>query len=199
MTGITTVDVLKGLTPTRKRGANYNSAGFNTYLIANGYSNAIGEGDPVKLSGGVVQLADNDSVCLGVFKGVRYIDSNGQLQFKNAFPAGTSSKGGQEVEGGYTQPLADIYDDPDQTYVVRTLSSALAATDIGTSYRISAIGSVVGSRSQAVLQTTSAGTSTGDGHMVTVLGLWTGRNSEWGSGPIAVEVKLSNPGIVGEL
>jgi hypothetical protein len=193
------LDVLKGMTPTRKRGAGYNSAGFNTYPIANGYASNIGEGDPVKLSAGVIQLADNDSVCLGVFGGVRYIDADGRLQFKKNFVAGTSSKGGLEVEGGYTQPLANVYDDEGQTYIVRTHTSALAATDIGTSYRMSAIGSVVNGRSQAVLQTTSAGTSTGDGHMVTVLGLWTGQSSEWGTGPIAVEVKLSNPGIVGEL
>ena len=95
--------------------------------------------------------------------------------------------------------MAHVYDGEAQTCIVRTESSALAATNIGTSYRMSAIGSVVNGRSQAVLQTTSAGTSTGDGHMVTVLGLWTGQSSEWGTGPIAVEVKLSNPGIVGEL
>lgn len=194
-----TLDVLKGLTPARKIGAGYNAGGFNTYPIANGYASDIGEGDPVKLSAGVIQLADNDSACIGVFKGVRFIDGDGQLQFKDKFTAGTSSQGGKEVEGGYSQPLADVYDDPNQTYIVRTQVSALEATDIGTSYRLSAIGSVVNDRSQAVLQTTSAGTSTGDGHMVTVLGLWTGQSSEWGTGPIAVEVKLSNHGIVGEL
>lgn len=193
------LDVLKGLTPTRKLGSGYNECGFNSYPIANGYASNIGEGDPVKISAGVIQLADNDTVCFGVFKGVRYIDSDSQLQFKRNFTAGTSSKGGVDVGGGYLQPLAEVYDGVNQTYIVRTLSSALAATNIGASYRMSAIGSVVNGRSQAVLQTTSAGTSTGDGHMVTVMGLWTGQSSEWGTGPIAVEVKLSNHGMVGEL
>jgi hypothetical protein len=195
---LTTVDVLKGLTPTRKQGANYNSGGFNTYPIANGYASDIGEGDPVQLTGGEIELATNALAVIGVFKGCRYIDSNGQLQYKTNFTAGVSSQGGKEVEGGYSQPLANVVDDKDQSYVVRTQVSALAVTAIGTSYKMSAIGSVVGGRSQAVLDVAaSAGTS--GGHMVTVLGLWTGRNSEWGTGPIAVEVKLSNHGIVGEL
>lgn len=196
---LTTVDVLKGMTPVSKLGSGYRTAGFNTYPIANGLAQNIGEGDPVRLSAGVIQLADNDTVCLGVFDSVRYIDTNGQLQFKRNFPTGTSSQGGKIVEGGYSQPLANVYDDANEQYVVRTLTSGLSAGQIGSSFRMSAVGSVVGGRSQAVLQTTSAGTSSGDGHMVTVMGLWTGRNSAWGTGPIAVVVKLSNHGIVGEL
>lgn len=193
------LDVLKGLTPVRKLGAGYNNAGHATYPIANGYATAIGEGDPVKLSGGTIQLATNTDPCIGVFQGVRYIDSDDKLQFKKNFVASTSSKGGKEVEGGYQQPLAYVTDDPNQTYVVRTADSvSVSAGQLGTSYKLSAIGSVVNGRSQVVLDTAaSAGTS--GGHMVTILGLYTGQDSEWGDAPTAVEVKLSNHGIVGEL
>lgn len=196
---ITTVDVLKGLTPARKLGSGYNAAGMNTYPIANGYGSNIGEGDPVKLSAGLIELATNTDKVIGVFDSVRYIDSNGQLQFKNKFEAGVSSQGGKEVEGGYSQPLANIIDDPNQTYVIRTSDSvAVSAGHVGSSFKVSAIGSVVGTRSQAVLDIAASAGSSG-GHMVTILGLWTGRNSEFGDTPSAVEVKLSNHGLVGEL
>jgi hypothetical protein len=193
------LDVLKGLTPTRKLGSGYNNGGGNHYPIANGYASNIGEGDPVKLSAGVIQLATNDVACLGVFKQVSYIDSEGKFQVKKNFTAGTSSKGGQQLYGGYTQPVALIADDPNQTFVMRVVDAvSISAGQLGTSFKVSAIGSVVGGRSQAVIdEAASAGAS--GGHMVTVIGLYTGRDSEWGDAPTAVEVKLSNHGIVGEL
>lgn len=194
------LDVLKGLTPNRKLGSRPNSTGFGTYPIANGYGSDIGEGDPVKLSAGVIQLADNDSVCLGIFIGCHYANADGQVIFNKTFPTGTSSKGGVQLEGGYTQPLAKVVDDPDSTFIIRTVDAVSVSQGLlGSSFKVSAIGSVVNGRSQAVLDLTSAGTSTGDGHMITVIGLWTGRDNEWGDAPTAVEVKLSNPGIVGEL
>jgi hypothetical protein len=193
------LDVLKGLTPARKLGSGYNAGGANTYPIANGLAENIGEGDPVKLSAGVIQLATNTAACLGVFAGVRYIDSDGKLQIKKNFTTGTSSKGGADVGGGYTQPLAMVYDDPNQTYVVRTVAAAsVSALLLGSSFKLSAIGSVVGGRSQAVLDVAASAGASG-GHMVTIIGLYTGQDSEWGNAPTAVEVKLSNHGIVGEL
>lgn len=194
---LTTVDTLKGFRPARKLGSGYNAAGGNHYPIANGYATAIGEGDPVKLSGGILQIGDNNAATLGIFKNVSYIDSNGQLQIKRNFPAGTSSQGGKEVYGGYSQPMALIMDDPNQTYVVQTLATATAG-HMGSSFKMSAIGSVVNGMSQAVLDLAASAGSLG-GHMVTIIGLWTGRNSEWGTAPTAVEVKLSNHGFVGEL
>lgn len=192
------LDVLKGLTPVRKLGSGYNNGGGNWYPIDNGYAANIGEGDPVKLSVGRINVALNTAACLGVLAQVAYVDSDGKLQYKREFVAGTSSKGGKEVFGGYTQPMALVYDDPNQTYVIRTTTTSVSSGMIGRSFKVSAIGSVVGSRSQAVLDVAaSAGTS--GGHMVTVIGLYTGQDSEWGTAPTAVEVKLSNHGFIGEL
>ncbi len=192
------LDVLKGFTPVRKLGSGYNNGGGNWYPLANGYASDIGEGDPVKVSGGTLLLATNLAAALGTFKQVAYIDSDAKLQFKRNFTAGTSSKGGKEVFGGYTQPMAQVLDDPNQTYVVRTLLSALTVSAVGKYYKMSAIGSVVNGRSQAVLDVNApAGTS--GGHMGTIVGLYTGQSSEWVTGPLSVEVKLSNLGFVGEL
>lgn len=154
---------------------------------------------PVKLSVGLINVATNTAACLGVFRSVTYIDSDGKLQVKKNFVANTSSQGGKVVFGGYTQPMAMVCDDPNQTYVIRTATSvSISAGMIGRSFKVSAIGSVVNGRSQAVLDVAaSAGTS--GGHMVTILGLYHGQNNTWGVGPNAVEVKLSNHGFVGEL
>ena len=193
------LDVLKGLTPVRKNGSGYNNGGGNWYPIANGYGSAIGEGDPVKLSAGVIQLAENTTATLGVAKEFAYVDSEGKLQFKRTLAASTSSQGGKEVFGGYSQPMAFVHDDPNQTYVIRTVDAAsVSAGLLGKSFKVSAIGSVVGGRSQAVLDVAASVGSSG-GHMVTIVGLYTGQDSEWGDAPTAVEVKLSNQGIVGEL
>ncbi len=197
------LDVTKGFTPARKLGSTPNNSATGTYPIRNGYATAIGNGDPVLLSAGFIKLGANGSPCIGVLGGVRYIDADSRLVFTPNFIAATSSKGGVEVEGGYTQPLAYVYDDPGQTYVVRTLLTALPVSAVGRSYRMSAIGSVnaIG-QSEAVLDVNAtAGTSAGDGHMVTVIGIWKGQDSNFGTGatPIAVEVKLSNYGSVQEL
>jgi hypothetical protein len=96
--------------------------------------------------------------------------------------------------------MALIIDDPDHTYILRTPDgTTVSAGDIGTTFTVSAIGSVVGGRSQAVLDITPATSVSAGNQMVTLVGLWTGRDSEFGSSPVALEVKLSNPGIVGEL
>jgi hypothetical protein len=83
---------------------------------------------------------------------------------------------------------------------MRTSDTVSAAVTLGQSYKVSAIGSVVNTRSQAVLDV-SASAGTSGGHMVTVVGFWTEPNNTnvAGSYSTAVEVKLSNPGIIGEL
>jgi len=193
------LDVLRGLTPARKVGSGYNNGGGNWYPITNGYNTNIGEGDPVKISAGNINIADNLNKVIGTFAQVAYIDAEDKLQFKRNFVAGTSSKGTKVVFGGFTQPMALVYDDPEQTFIVRTATSSLASAGmVGRSFKLSAIGSVVNGRSQAILDV-SASVGTSGGHMVTVVGLYTGRNSRWGTAPTAVEVKLSNPGYVNEL
>lgn len=192
--------VPRGFTPTRKLGANYNSGGLNAYPVSNGYNTAIGNGDPVKLSAGKIELATNAGAVLGVLAGVKYIDSEGRLQVTPNFIAGTSSKGGLFVEGKFTQPVAMVYDDPNQAYILLTVSAAsVSAGLLGASKKVSAIGSVNAmGRSQCVIDVdASAGSSAG--HMVTIVGLWSEPGSNWGDAPTAVEVKLSNPGIIGEL
>lgn len=197
MTSDATVTIPRGFTPTRKTGQQRNTGGFNLYPITNGYAVDIGHGDPVKLSAGVINIATNTQFCLGVLAGVQFIDSEGRFQVKPNFTAGTSSLGGVKHTGRYTQPLALVYDDPDQTYIIQALASVSAGM-LGKSFKVSAIGSVVNTQSQCVLDVAaSAGTS--GGHMVTIVGLWTEPGNNWDQVPTAVEVKLSQPGFIGEL
>lgn len=195
----TTLNILKGLTPTRKLGSNYNAGAGNWYPVSNGYATAIGNGDPVKLSAGKIELATNAGVVLGTLQQVMYINSDGELTFDDDFVAATSSKGGVIVANGVAQVFALVNDDPNQTYIMRTVDAAsISAGMIGRSFKVSAIGSVVGGRSQCVIDVAaSAGTS--GGHMITVMGLFSEPGNAWGNAPTAVEVKLSNHGIIGEL
>ncbi len=198
MTGDTKITVPKGMTPTRVLGEGRNTGGFNLYPIANGYNVDIGHGDPVKLSVGVINIATNTQACLGVLQSVQYIDSEGRFQVKPNFVAGTSSLGGVTHTGRYTQPMAAVYDNDRQTYIMQSLVS-VSIGNVGHSYKVSAIGSVVQGQSQCVVDIcASAGTSAG--HMVTILGLWTepGASFDTSNGAV-VEVKLSNPGFIGEL
>lgn len=192
--------ITKGFTPTRKLGSGYNNAGLNLYTIANGYGSNIGFGDPVKLSAGTLKLATNTSPVLGIFQGVKFIDSEGRLQVKKNFVAGTSSKGGIPIEGTrYTQPVAMVADDPDQTYIIQALTTVTPA-QLGKTCKVSAIGSVTpvnGNANCVVDVLASVGTS--GGHMVTIIGLWTEPENKWNNAPIGLEVKLSRPGIVGAL
>jgi hypothetical protein len=195
----TALNILKGFTPTRKVGSNAATGGLNAYPVSNGYATAIGNGDPVKLSAGKIELATNAGAVLGTLQGVMYVDSNGAFQVSPNFVAATSSKAGVVVAQGLTQPIALVNDDPNQTFVMRTVTAAsISAGMIGRSFKVSAIGSVVGGRSQCVIDVAaSAGTS--GGHMITVMGLFSEPGNAWGNAPTAVEVKLSNPGIIGEL
>lgn len=194
----TGLHVLKGLTPSRKLGAGVNNVGFNHYPITNSYAFNIGEGDPVLLCGGKVKLATNTATkVLGVFLGVSYVRDTGQAQFQKNFVAGTSANGVIPIFGKYLQPMAMVADDPEQTYIIRTSdSTAIPQTGLGKSYKVSAIGTVVNGRSQAVIDVAaSAGTS--GGYMVNVLGISADVNSAWGVAPNAVEVKLARQGTIG--
>ncbi|MBK9497166.1 MAG: hypothetical protein IPO08_22155 [Xanthomonadales bacterium] len=92
--------------------------------IATGLAVNIFEGDIVKTDAtlGITVAAATDGY-LGVFKGVRYVDSNGDIKFANKWVSGTTLKSG-------TRAWALIDDDPFSRYIVQT-SGTIADTDVG--------------------------------------------------------------------
>lgn len=96
----------------------------NRYTIASGYGTAIGYGDPVRSSGtgnGIV-IGTATGAVLGVFQGCKYIDANGEVQFKKNWPASTTAT---EIE-------AYVIDDPYVLFSVQA-DGAVTAANLGQS------------------------------------------------------------------
>lgn len=97
----------KGLNPARKVGSAPDNKGLTTYKIASGYATALGQGDPVSLVSGVLIRGANSAVeSIGVFQGVKYVNSTGDYVFSNYWPASTVAT---EIE-------ALVMDDPNATF-----------------------------------------------------------------------------------
>ena len=191
---LTGVDVLKGFTRTRVLGSGYETGGLDAFPIANGYNVSMGNGDPVTLVNGVLELAGNDDVVLGILEQVDYINDDGELKNSDEFVAGTVSKAGAQVAGEYRQPVGLVSTNPNQLYAVRTAdNTTLAAAQIGETFAMTGFGPDATGRSQAIIDTDAVVSETNQ--MVTVVGLYVGRNSRFGETPVAVEVKLSNQGL----
>ena len=94
------------------------------YKIASGTSSNIFTGDFVKLlSTGYIDVASAGNRILGVFAGVKYTASDGEVVYKKYFPTGTTTLASADV-------TAYVYDDPNITYRIQSAGSA-DFTDIG--------------------------------------------------------------------
>lgn len=89
----------------------------NEYEIADAYSSNIFSGDVVKLATtGYIQVASaGDTNLIGVFQGVQWTASDGELKFARYWPASTSVKTGTKIK-------AFVYDDPNIAFAVQTLT-----------------------------------------------------------------------------
>lgn len=78
----------KGLNPSRQVGSGVDNKGLNSYPIASGYGTQLSVGDPVKLSAGNLVIATNDTAnAIGVFLGVNFTDSQGEIKYNRIWPA----------------------------------------------------------------------------------------------------------------
>ena len=94
------------------------------YKIASGTSSNIFTGDFVKLlATGYIDVASAGNRILGVFAGVKYTASDGEVVYKKYFPTGTTTLASADV-------TAYVYDDPNITYRIQSAGSADFA-DIG--------------------------------------------------------------------
>ena len=94
------------------------------YKIASGTSSNIFTGDFVKLlATGYIDVASAGNRILGVFAGVKYTASDGEVVYKKYIPTGTTTLASADV-------TAYVYDDPNITYRIQSAGSADFA-DIG--------------------------------------------------------------------
>ncbi len=111
------VDRPFGLVPSRHT-AGGTPQRMGGYTIASGLAENIYSGDPVDLTGTGrnIELATAaiDEPIVGVFAGVKYVDSNGEQQFRPRWPTATVAT---EIE-------ALVYDDPFQEFIVQVDDTA---------------------------------------------------------------------------
>ena len=127
----------------------------NEYKIASGTSSNIFTGDFVKLlATGYIDVASAGNRILGVFAGVKYTASDGEVVYKKYFPTGTTTLGSADV-------TAYVYDDPNITYRIQSAGSA-DFTDIGNlANHVAGSGSVTtGQSGHEISGTTGTGTAT---------------------------------------
>jgi hypothetical protein len=87
------------------------------YEIADAYNANIFSGDVVKLATtDYIQVAAaGDTNLIGVFQGVQWTASDGEVKFSRYWPASTSVKSGTKIK-------AFVYDDPNIAFAVQTLT-----------------------------------------------------------------------------
>jgi len=111
-----------------------NDMRLETYRVASGLAENIGNGAPVKSTGTGkrVQLAAPGDAIRGVFAGVEWVDSTGQPQYAPNWTSGTVTKGSVDA-------VALIYDDPAILFAVQA-SAGFAEANVGANADLTANG-----------------------------------------------------------
>jgi hypothetical protein len=128
------VDRPNGLSPV-KHGTGGTPQRLTAYAIDDAHPNDIFSGDPVMTTGSAsalngrafIDVCGASDFAVGVFAGVRYVDSNGEQQFRPRWIADTV------VQEDPRSPVeALVYDDPDMRFVIQVSGVAgLTAADVG--------------------------------------------------------------------
>lgn len=108
-----------GLIPVQNYGAGYNTQGFESFDILDGYTTSIFFGDVVKGAGtGVIQKDTGTTTLtpLGVFMGCSYVDPTwGYWNNAQYWPASTTSG----VTLGPKRPMAKVVTDPNAVFMIQ--------------------------------------------------------------------------------
>jgi len=127
-----TVSAPYGLKPVNLIGGQVFAGATRLMQIASGYATSIFYGDLVKrITSGTIELDNGTTTATpcGVFLGVSFTNSNGQVQQQQFYPASQSIKSG-------TQIFAVVADDPDTLFQVVSCSATTTVAGMG----ITAIG-----------------------------------------------------------
>jgi hypothetical protein len=128
-----TVSAPYGLKPVNLIGGQVFAGATRLMEIASGYATSIFYGDLVKrITSGTIELDAGTTTATpcGVFLGVSFTNSNGQVQQQQFYPASQSIKSGTKI-------FAVVADDPDTLFQVVSCSATTTVAGMG----IAAIGS----------------------------------------------------------
>ena len=141
-----------GLKPVGELGSGYNTSGTTEYSIASGASGNIFSGDLVKMANtGTILVAAAGDQALGVFRGCKYTDSNGDVIYSAYWPDGTVS----------SDAVAFVVDDPNTLFEVQSAATgSVTQTIIGLNADIAyTAGSTVDGQSSVEISGTMATTA----------------------------------------
>ena len=154
--------------------------------IDNGYSTAIGNGDPVHVhTDGYLILTPETVQATHVLKGIQYIDASGEWRMLDNFPAGTTNTGTVE---GFSDVVAIVEPVSDKLFKIDTADAALAQTHIGQQFRLKDVGTVTDGRSQAVVDLDASVTS--ENLLVEVVSIDETQGNDFGDTGATVLVKF---------
>lgn len=110
-----------GLVPVKKLDGSAWTGATNPYQITNTYATPLFRGDPVTiLADGTLGVATAGAAAVGVFWGVKYIDSTGTAKFMSYWPGNPGVLTGSTVE-------AEVIDDPNVVFSVQETNGSGAA------------------------------------------------------------------------
>jgi len=137
-----------------KLGSAPQNNGCTEYQIASGQAGSIFSGDPVQmLTGGTISVVNSATTVkiLGIFRGCKFVDTDGSITYKAHFPNGQTST---------STIIALVEDNPENLYEVQS-SGSLALTDVGANVDLAyTAGDTVSGQSKAEIAGSSgAGTA----------------------------------------
>lgn len=121
-------DAPKGAVPIKHLDGSPWNGSLNEYLIASAYNTTIFFGDFVKMTAtGKIELAAAGNTILGVFQGVNYRNSSGEVVFSKYWPASTVTFNSEDAK-------ALVVDQPDVIFEMQQDSDTdtPSQADIGT-------------------------------------------------------------------
>lgn len=138
------------------------------FEILDAYGSAIYNGDPVAFgtagNAGTLVLCPANTTTLtpvGVLRGIRYIDAQGQVQRLHYFPLGTSNTGTLDFAGGTTGNVVALVElAQDALFTIDSSGAAMTQAMIGATYQLAGVGTQIGAtgRSAATVAVNTAAT-----------------------------------------
>ncbi len=152
----------KGLQPVRMLDGSAWTGALNSYQLVTTYATALYTGDPVTIgTSGYLEVATAGNPMVGVFAGVKYIDSSNVAQFKPYWPGNPGVLTGSTVE-------ALVIDDPNVVFTIQETSGtgtagtplALADRGLNANFLYTAGTSATGQSAVSLNNASEADTST---------------------------------------
>jgi len=179
-----------GMVPVQNLAAGYNTQGFETFNLLDGYSTAVYFGDVVKMATTGLIEKDTGTTTLtpyGVAVGFSYVDPTlGYWNNQQYWPASTTTG----YSTGPLRPSVKVVSNPDAVFMIQA-DDTLAQTALGANAAIvQTAGTSVFGKSRNALDASSVATT--DTLPLRIVGLADMPGNEWGDAYTIVLVKFNN-------